>query len=113
MSDLFKSITCLPGDTTLISLAPGPLLGLVCHAARRQLTASWLSLSVSLISQLNPPPSLVLGEGLKVKTGPTPEAVVIVGAALPILLECSLNAMSPPGAMEAVWHHTQSVWSWY
>ncbi|KAG6901557.1 hypothetical protein C0995_010614 [Termitomyces sp. Mi166 len=78
LSDLFKSITCLPADTTLISLAPGPLLGL-----------------------LNPPPSLVLGEALNVKTGPTPEAVAIIGAALPLLLECSLNAMSPPGAMEA------------
>ncbi|KNZ71941.1 Importin-13 [Termitomyces sp. J132] len=87
---------------TLISLAPGPLLGLVCHAARRQLTASWLSLSVSLISQLNPPPPLVLvDEALNVKTGPAPEAVALVGVALPMLLECSLNAMSPPGAMEA------------
>ncbi|KAG6814952.1 hypothetical protein H0H93_011532, partial [Arthromyces matolae] len=102
LSDLFKSITCLPSDQTLISLSPGPLLGLVCHAAQRQLTASWLSLAGTLIGQLNPPPSVVLNETvLNVKSGPTPEAVGIVAAALPMLLECSLNAMSPPGAMEA------------
>ncbi|KAG6828197.1 hypothetical protein H0H92_008816 [Tricholoma furcatifolium] len=100
LSDLFKSITCLPGDMTLISLPAGPLLALVCHAAQQQLTAAWLSLCVTLIAQLNPPPSLISGE-IPLKTGPTPEAVAIVGTALPILLECSLNAMSPPGAMEA------------
>ncbi|KAG6844170.1 hypothetical protein H0H87_009289 [Tephrocybe sp. NHM501043] len=100
LSELFKSITCLPGDTTLISLSAGPLLGLVCLAAQRQLTAAWLSLAAILIAQLNPPP-LLLSSGACVKTGPTPEAVSIVGTALPMLLEYSLNAMSPPGAMEA------------
>ncbi|KAG6853078.1 hypothetical protein C0991_007008 [Blastosporella zonata] len=101
LSELFKSITCLPGDTTLISLSAGPLLGLVCLASQRQLTAAWLSLAAILIAQLNPPPSLLLSSGASAKIGPTPEAVTIVGTALPMLLEYSLNAMSPPGAMEA------------
>ncbi|KAG6908732.1 hypothetical protein DXG01_003577 [Tephrocybe rancida] len=101
LSELFKSITCLPGDTTIITLSAGPLLGLVCLASQRQLTAAWLSLAAILIAQLNPPPSLLLYNGAAIRNGPTPEAVTIVGTALPMLLEYSLNAMSPPGAMEA------------
>ncbi|KAG5635745.1 hypothetical protein H0H81_010228 [Sphagnurus paluster] len=99
LSDLFKSITCLPSDTTLISLQAGPLLELVCIASRRQLTAAWLSLAAILIAQLNPPPPILLN-GSASKTGPTPEAVALVASALPILLECALGMMSVPRAME-------------
>ncbi|KAM6493512.1 hypothetical protein JOM56_011646 [Amanita muscaria] len=35
LSDLFKSITCLPHDITLISLPAGPLLELVCFAVQK------------------------------------------------------------------------------
>ncbi|KAF5376630.1 hypothetical protein D9615_007856 [Tricholomella constricta] len=99
LSELFKSITCLPNDTTLISLPAGPLLELVCIASRRQLTAAWLSLAAILIAQLNPPPPVLLS-GPHVKTGPTPEAEAIVASALPILLECALGTMAITGAME-------------
>ncbi|KAF8064415.1 armadillo-type protein [Lyophyllum atratum] len=99
LSDLFKSITCLPSDTTLITLPAGPLLELVCLATRRQLTAAWLSLAAILIAQLNPPPPVLLS-GPNIKLGPTPEAESLVSSALPILLECSLNMMAAPGAME-------------
>lgn len=95
LSDLFKSITCLPNDTTLISLPAGPLLELVCLASQWQLTATWLSLAAILIAQLNPP----MLESKQDRTGPTREAQRIVCSALPVLLECSLNAMGVPGGM--------------
>ncbi|KAF9456910.1 armadillo-type protein [Collybia nuda] len=101
LSDLFKSITCLPTDTTLITLPAGPLLELVCLASRRQLTAMWLSLAAILIGQLNPPPSILLSSNsATIKSGPTAEAQAVVGGALPILLECSLGMLGVPGAME-------------
>jgi hypothetical protein len=98
LSDLFKSITCLPHDTTLISLPAGPLLELVCFAAQRHLTAVWLSLATILISQLNPP-SMVTNAP---KSAPPPEVHAVVTAALPVLLQCSLGHLSQPGAMIAV-----------
>ncbi|KAM6493497.1 Armadillo-type fold [Amanita muscaria] len=97
LSDLFKSITCLPHDITLISLPAGPLLELVCFAVQRHLTAAWLSLATILISQLNPPPVF----SSTPKISPPPEAHAVVVAALPILLECSLNFLSQPRAMVA------------
>ncbi|KAF8995387.1 armadillo-type protein [Cyathus striatus] len=96
LSDLFKSITSLPSDITLISLPAGPLLELVCLAAQRQLTAVWLSLATILIAQLNPPPF-----SLTLKAGPSAEAEAVVANTLPVLLQCALGALGVPGAMEA------------
>ncbi|KAF9471249.1 ARM repeat-containing protein [Pholiota conissans] len=95
IGDLFKSITCLPSDNTLISLPAGPLLELVCRAAQRQLTAAWLSLAAILIAQLNPPVF-----SLNIKSGPSPEADAIVQSVLPILIQCGLGVLSMEGAME-------------
>ena len=98
LSDLFKSITSLPSDMTLISLPPGPLLELVCISAQRHLTAVWLSLASMLIIQLDPPslfPSTL-------KSGPNPEVLAIVSQVFPILLETALSSLGQPGAMEAV-----------
>jgi hypothetical protein len=72
----------------------------VCLASQRQLTAVWLSLAAILIAQLNPPPLIL--ESKQGRTGPTREAQAIVGSALPVLLECSLNVMGVPGAMPSV-----------
>ncbi|KDR78193.1 hypothetical protein GALMADRAFT_65460 [Galerina marginata CBS 339.88] len=96
LSDLFKSITSLPADITLISLPAGPLLELVCLAAQRQLTAAWLSLAHILIAQLNPPVF-----SLVIKSGPTPEAETIVRNLLPVLVQCGLTALGMDGAMES------------
>ncbi|CDO75722.1 hypothetical protein BN946_scf184493.g20 [Trametes cinnabarina] len=95
LSDLFKAITALPSDVTLISLPAGPLLELVCLAAQRQLTAVWLSLASMLIIQLNPP-SLTAPT---FKSEPTPEATAIALNVLQILLQTSLNAFAQPGVM--------------
>lgn len=103
MSDLFKSITSLPSDATLISLDPGPMIELVCFAAQRQLTGTWLSLFAILTAQLNaPPPSI----SSPIKLGPTPESELIMRNALPVILQCSLSAMGQPGAMGAVRTHS-------
>ncbi|CAA7262307.1 unnamed protein product [Cyclocybe aegerita] len=96
LSDLFKSITSLPSDITLISLPAGPLLELVCVAAQRQLTAAWLSLAAILIAQLNPPVF-----SLNLKSGPTPEAEMTVQRLLPVLMQCSLTMLGVGGAMES------------
>jgi len=96
LSDLFKSITSLPSDATLISLPAGPLLELVCLAAQRQLTAAWLSLAAILFAQLNPPVF-----SLSTKSGPTPEAQMYVERLLPVLLQCGLGTLSMEGAMDA------------
>lgn len=95
MSDLFKAITALPSDVTLISLPAGPLLELVCMAAQRQLTAVWLSLASMLILQLNPP-SLV---PTTFKSEPSAEASEIALNVLTVLLQTSLSAFSQPGVM--------------
>lgn len=97
LSDLFKSITSLPTDITLISLPAGPLLEIVCFAAQRQLSAVWLSLASILIAQLNPPVF-----SLNMKSGPTPEAFQVVQRLLPVLMQCGLSALSVEGYMEAV-----------
>ncbi|TFK33337.1 armadillo-type protein [Crucibulum laeve] len=96
LSDLFKSITSLPVDTTLISLPAGPLLELVCLAMQRSLTAAWLSLATIMIAQLNPPVF-----SLTLKSGPTPEAEAVVTNALPIILHSGLGLLSRDGAMAA------------
>ncbi|KAF7317074.1 hypothetical protein HMN09_00442000 [Mycena chlorophos] len=95
LSDLFKAITALPDDITLISLPPAPLLGIVCQAATRKITATWLSLAAILIGQLNPPPLL-----LSDKSGPTQEAEECVSNALRILVSAGLAmfAGGPAGA---------------
>ncbi|RPD63454.1 ARM repeat-containing protein [Lentinus tigrinus ALCF2SS1-6] len=95
LSDLFKGITALPSDVSVISLPPGPLLELVCLAAQRQLTAVWLSLTNMLIIQLNPP-SLI---PTTFKSEPTPEAAEIAFNVLQVLLQTSLTFFSQPGAM--------------
>ena len=97
MSDLFKSITSLPSDATLVSLPAGPLLELVCLAAQRQLTAAWLSLAAILFAQLNPPVFSLI-----TKSGPTQEAQMYVERLLPVLLQCGLGSLSMDGAMDAV-----------
>ncbi|KAF9443602.1 ARM repeat-containing protein [Macrolepiota fuliginosa MF-IS2] len=96
LSDLFKSITSLPTDITLISLPAGPLLELVCMAIQRQVTAAWISLATILIAQLNPPVF-----ALSLKPGPKPEAEAVVREALPVLLRAALGMMGMAGAMES------------
>ncbi|KAI0651047.1 ARM repeat-containing protein [Trametes meyenii] len=95
LSDLFKAITALPSDVTLLSLPAGPLLELVCLAAQRQLTAIWLSLATMLVIQLNPP-SLI---PTTFKSEPSAEASEIALSVLQVLTQTSLNAFSQPGAM--------------
>ncbi|KAJ7056646.1 armadillo-type protein [Mycena amicta] len=90
----FKAITALPDDITLISLPPAPLLGVVCQAAGRRLTAVWLSLAAILIGQLNPPPLLLTD-----KSGPTQEAEQYVRDALRILVSAGLGLFAAPGGM--------------
>ncbi|KAH9942102.1 ARM repeat-containing protein, partial [Amylocystis lapponica] len=97
LSDLFKAITSLPSDLTLLSLPPGPLLELICLAAQRQLTAVWLSLATMLIVQLDPP-SLVPATFKPIAPA---EAQGIVINVLAVLLQTSLSALGQPGAMEA------------
>ncbi|EAU87903.1 hypothetical protein CC1G_01550 [Coprinopsis cinerea okayama7 len=96
LSDLFKSITSLPSDMTLLSLTAGPLLQLISVAAQRQLTATWLSLSTILIAQLNPP-----SYSLLTKAVPGKDAETTVANVLPILLQCGLTMLGGPGAMES------------
>ncbi|KAF9495545.1 ARM repeat-containing protein [Pleurotus eryngii] len=95
LSELFKAMTALPVDTTLLSLPAGPILELVCLAAQRRLTSIWLSLAGILIAQMNPPSLL-----LTLKAEPTPEDTSRVSAALPILLQASLSFLSQPQALE-------------
>lgn len=99
LSDLYKSITCLPSDTTLISLPAGPLLELVCFASQQNLTGVWLSLARMLIVQLDPPSPLILSS---LKSVPNAEAESIVGSAFPMLLQTSLGFLGQPGAMSEV-----------
>ncbi|KIP05962.1 hypothetical protein PHLGIDRAFT_36173 [Phlebiopsis gigantea 11061_1 CR5-6] len=96
LSELYKAITALPSDVTLLSLNPGPLLELLCIAAQKQLTAVWLSLAQMLIIQLDPPsliPSVL-------KSYPGPEARQTVFNVLSSLLPICLGCFSQPGAME-------------
>lgn len=99
LSEFLRSITCLPSETTLLSLPPGPLLGLLCIASQRQLTAVWLTLANMLIIQLDPP---MMFTNLTLKTTPNVEGMTVVSNALPVLLQASLSMLGQPGAMESV-----------
>lgn len=96
LSDLFKSITSLPTDVTLISLPAGPLLELICMAIQRQVTATWISLATILVAQLNNPVF-----ALSFKPGPKLESEAVVHGALPVLLRSVLGMMAMHGAMES------------
>ncbi|KIK18577.1 hypothetical protein PISMIDRAFT_109109 [Pisolithus microcarpus 441] len=98
LSDLIRSVTSLPSDTTLLSLPAGPLLGLICIACQRHLTAVWLSLAKSLVIQLDPPPPLVASI---IKPSPNAEAIAILSDALPVVLQTSLSLLGRPGALES------------
>lgn len=98
LSDLIRSVTSLPSDTTLLSLPAGPLLGLICIACQRHLTAVWLSLAKSLIIQLDPPPPIVAPT---IKPCPNAEAIAILSDALPVILQTSLSMLGQPGALES------------
>lgn len=60
INELVKSITALPVDITIMTLPSTPLLGLVCTALQRQITASWLALATALFAQMKPPRPLPL-----------------------------------------------------
>ncbi|KAK0477030.1 armadillo-type protein [Armillaria novae-zelandiae] len=112
INELVKSITSLASDATIISLPPAPLLSLVCMAAERQLTASWLALATMLFAQMNPPPPMPLTgdeDGLlkrreaeleRQRAEEEERAKAVVIEVLPILLNVSLSFMAVPGAME-------------
>ncbi|KAJ7321698.1 hypothetical protein DFH08DRAFT_383122 [Mycena albidolilacea] len=95
LSELFKAITALPADVTLLSLPAGPLLGVVCRAAGRRLNGVWLALAAILIAQLNPPP-LILSS---LKTGPSEEAEACVRQAVGALVTAALGVLGAPGGM--------------
>ncbi|KAJ7017049.1 hypothetical protein C8F04DRAFT_1406335 [Mycena alexandri] len=94
LSELFKAITALPADVTLLSLPAGPLLGVVCRAAGRRLTGVWLALATILIAQLNPPPLL-----LTLKSGPSEEAEACVRQAVGQIVGAALAVLGVPGGM--------------
>ncbi|KZT01812.1 ARM repeat-containing protein [Laetiporus sulphureus 93-53] len=96
LSSLFKAITALPSDITILSLPPMPLLELVCMAAQRQLTAVWLSLATMLIALLDPQ-SLIPTTFKSVPDGEASQAVVNV---LNVLLHTTFSMLGQPGAME-------------
>jgi hypothetical protein len=91
-------MTALPSDATLLSLPAGPLLELVNIAAKRQLTAVWLSLTSMLIIQLDPP-TLYLSTR---NPTPLPDSQTLVSQMLPQLLQTSLTFLGQLGAMEEV-----------
>ncbi|KAJ6522588.1 hypothetical protein B0H19DRAFT_655372 [Mycena capillaripes] len=94
LSELFKAITALPADVTLLSLPAGPLLGVVCRAAGRRLNGVWLALAAILIAQLNPPPLI-----LTLKSGPSEEAEASVREAVGTLVAAALGVLGAPGGM--------------
>lgn len=83
---------------TLISLPAAPLLELVCAAAQRHLSSTWLSLASKLVYQLNP--SVDLFNVKRSNTSPENEAVLL--NVLPVILQASLTVMNQQGAMEEV-----------
>ncbi|KAF8156219.1 hypothetical protein K438DRAFT_2026380 [Mycena galopus ATCC 62051] len=95
LSELFKAITALPADVTLLSLPAGPLLGVVCRAAGRRLTGVWLVLATILIAQLNPPPLFLT----PLKSGPSEEAEACVREAVGALVGAALGVLGAPGGM--------------
>lgn len=93
-------MTSLPGENTLLSLPPGPVLELICVAAQRQVTAVWLSLAQMLTQQLNPPTystirSLPHDSAAK-------DAQDVAAKAATILIETSLRLLAAQGAMDTV-----------
>ncbi|KAJ7339851.1 hypothetical protein DFH08DRAFT_1013365 [Mycena albidolilacea] len=48
LSELFKAITALSADLTLLSLPAGPLLGVLCRTAGRRVNGVWLALAAIL-----------------------------------------------------------------
>lgn len=102
LSELFRAITALPTDITLITLPTAPLLEVVCIAAQTQLTAVWLSLTTMLTIQLDPPSLLPT----TFKSVPTHEAEQIALNVLEVILQASLNVLSQPEAMESVCYVT-------
>ncbi|KAG8848646.1 hypothetical protein FRB96_001053 [Tulasnella sp. 330] len=98
LSELIKSMTSLPGENTLLSLPPGPVLELICVAAQRQVTAVWLSLAQMLTQQLNPPTYSTI------RTLPhdsvTKDAQDIAAKAAAALVQTSLQVLSAQGAMD-------------
>ncbi|KAJ7095461.1 armadillo-type protein [Mycena crocata] len=94
LSELFRAITALPSDVTLLSLPAQPLLGVVCRAAERRLNAVWLALATILIAQLNPPPLF-----LTIKAEPNEEAEAAVRAAVGEIVAAALGALGAPGGM--------------
>ncbi|KAJ7855598.1 hypothetical protein B0H14DRAFT_3865185 [Mycena olivaceomarginata] len=77
LSELFKAITALPADVTLL------------------LNGVWLALAAILIAQLNPPP-LILSS---LKTGPSEEAEACVRQAVGALVTATLGVLGAPGGM--------------
>src|SRR5258708_19462137 len=96
MSEVCKYMTALPAEATLVSLPPAPLLGLVCAAANRQLTAVWLSIAAKLVLQLQPT------SWTSLKPEPDQEIRALVQQATLSLTMSSLQTLSVSGAMEAV-----------
>ncbi|KAJ7432478.1 hypothetical protein B0H11DRAFT_808219 [Mycena galericulata] len=94
LSELFRAITALPADVTLLSLPAQPLLSVVCRAAGRRLTAVWLALATILIAQLNPPPMI-----LTLQSAPSPEAEAGVRGAVGEIVGAALTVLGAPGGM--------------
>ncbi|KAF8331847.1 armadillo-type protein, partial [Cantharellus anzutake] len=95
ISELFKYMTALPEEATLISLPPAPLLELICVAANRQLTAVWLGIAAKLVLQLQPT------SWTSLKPEPDEEILALVRQATLSLTVSSLRTLSEEGAMEA------------
>jgi hypothetical protein len=96
LSDLFKSITSLPSDVTILSLPPGPLLEMVCVAVQKQLTGVWLNLTSMLVLQLDPPSML------PIKPSPTSNSAQLVLQVVPVVVQLSLGFLGQADAMESV-----------
>ncbi|KAJ7600482.1 armadillo-type protein [Mycena floridula] len=107
VSDLFKAITSLPSDATLISLPPAPLLELVCRTIQQQVPGPWLPLARMLFGQLFPEPPFFPKDNPEVEAASQLQqkqleehAKTVVDAALPVLLSAVLPSLAAPNAME-------------
>ena len=110
--DLFKALTALPADVTILTLPAAPLLELICYSLRQQVTASWLTLAGTLVTQLTPPPPFPMSvadqntekakreeqERLELEEN----AKKVMANVLPTLLDTSLRLLGQPGAMQEV-----------
>ena len=101
VSDLLRAITSLPGDTTLLTLPPGPLLQFVCEVADKEISAIWLSQAGRLILQLNPPTFSSL------KPAASTETLDLLNRLVPVLIRSSLNVLAFQNGMVAVNHSSQ------